>query len=149
MGDGKFYRSWPKQQLYYDVRSQLGQTLKGIFAGIGMDEALRLSTGTALIFFQCKSKEVWRSIALVVRKELEQFSRKHCLEFVRLMRPRLVVAIGHDAFSALVKDPSKVVKLNRMRIVQVGWPGLSRQVWGSFKLDLCGGGGGGCDGRRP
>ena len=135
-GDQTFHKRWPDQQFYYNSPYRLGQLLTKIFTDAGKGEMLRLSTGTALVFFQCCSMKYWKTTPKHIRDELEQFSSTHALSFIEKMRPKLVIAIGSDAFKALVKNPSKVIKPYRNKIVQEGHFAHSR-VLGIAHLTGC------------
>jgi|GEM_PF-4385865 len=135
-GDKTFHKTWPAQNFYYNSPYRLGQLLTSIFVNAGKREMLRLSTATALIFFQCSSVEHWKSMPIHIRNELEQFSYSHALSFIEKMRPKLVLAIGSDAFKALVKNPSLIIQPYRNKIVQEG-TFANRRVLGISHLTGC------------
>ena len=91
--------TWPKANEYTNKNWKLATKLRSIFADAGISNLLDRSVGTNQLFF--KSKGIgrhetglgWADNPLPIRKRLEEYCTQELEQLIRLLKPRLVLAI--------------------------------------------------------
>jgi hypothetical protein len=65
---------------------------------------------TNVNFFRAKKKEAWDKVPESPRKKAEAFSLRQVRFLIEVLQPRAIVAIGFDAFEAVVPSKGKTVE---------------------------------------
>jgi hypothetical protein len=98
---------WPDENEYATRDWPLAKAVRRLVAP---DVLQARTVVTNVNFFRAKKKEVWDKVPDAPKNKAEAFSLQQVRCLIMLLQPRAIVAIGFDAFKALVPTNGKTVE---------------------------------------
>lgn len=118
--------TWPSSNEYIHKDWPLARKLRAIFSNAGLSQNLKNSVGSNLLFFKSRSKQKhesglgWSDNPSAIRKILEDHCKQELFDFIRLARPRAILALGFPVFDQLVRQQEKCIEKQNRRLVASG-----------------------------
>ena len=119
--------TWPNANEYTNKSWKLATKLRSIFADAGLKNLLARSVGTNQLFFKSKGIDRhktglgWKDNPLAVRKQLEEFCTHEVEGLIRLLQPKLVLALGLSVFDDIADVGSRGVEgVKGRRVAAIG-----------------------------
>jgi len=127
--------TWPKDNDYANKNWKLAAKLRSIFSAANLETLLERSLGTNRLFFKSKGLGKhktglgWADNSPEVREQLEVYCAHEVGELVRLLEPKLVLALGLSVFDATASTAHRDIRsVKGRRLAAVGEAGGTKIV---------------------